>query len=74
MTHHDADLCRRWGENVRAARVKLRWTQVILARRAAVSARTISAVENGEREPSPVVRKSIATALQVDQRKLFPDR
>lgn len=49
------------------------WTQERLAREARVSVGTISRLETGSRNPSPLVAYRIARALDVDVDELFPE-
>lgn len=61
------------GDRVREARLAKLWTQRRLAREADLAERTISTIERGLHEPSPLTQERIARALGVTREELFPE-
>ena len=59
---------------VRLARLRRGYTQLLLARRAGVSATRVSLIECGHVRPQRRERVALARALGVSQEKLFPYR
>ena len=65
------DLCRRFGMNVKAARVKAGYSQEELADLARVARSYMSDVERGVRNPTLQVVERIAIALSVEPGRLL---
>jgi transcriptional regulator with XRE-family HTH domain len=57
------------GSNLKAARERLGWTQVELARRARINRRTVANIETGRHMPHPNTLKSIQRALEAAERE-----
>jgi transcriptional regulator with XRE-family HTH domain len=51
------------GSYIKAARERLGWTQVELARRARINRRTVANIEAGRHDPNPHTLKSIKQAF-----------
>jgi putative transcriptional regulator len=58
---------------IRDFRLEKQWTQEKLAQKARVTFSTISLLERGHRNPSPLVAYRIAKALGRDLQEVFPD-
>jgi transcriptional regulator with XRE-family HTH domain len=66
-----AEIRRRWGRAVRAARERRAITQVELARTVGSSQAALSRIECGQQEPSLVLAVAIAEALGTTYGRLF---
>jgi transcriptional regulator with XRE-family HTH domain len=56
------------GSYIKAARERLGWTQVELARRARINRRTVANIEAGRHAPHPNTVKSIKRAFEAAER------
>ena len=61
-------------ENVKTARIHLRFTQVYLAKLCDLSVSSISEIERGKRFPSPANIERLGNALGLRPYKLFYDK
>jgi transcriptional regulator with XRE-family HTH domain len=60
------------GSDIKAARERLGWTQVELARRARINRRTVANIESGRHAPHPNTLKSIKRAFETAERHFIP--
>ena len=60
------------GSHIRAARERLGWTQVELARRAYINRRTVANIEAGRHMPRPNTLTSIKRALEATEKDFAP--
>ena len=66
-----SDICKRFGQRVRALREQKGMSQVALAEKAGIEQQHLSNVELGNKEPGLFVVEMLATGLGVSLRKLF---
>jgi transcriptional regulator with XRE-family HTH domain len=60
------------GSYIKAARERLGWTQVELARRARINRRTVANIEAGRHAPHPNTLKSIKRAFKTAGDRMSP--